>query len=112
MITHPLFQKPRRHQGYLLYPDEWDSDVAEAMADSIDVELTEERWAVVQFVRDYFELNQSVPEARFALKAMKESLGHNKGTRKYLYQLFPYGYAQQACKIAGMRKPRKLMLDV
>jgi tRNA 2-thiouridine synthesizing protein E len=35
-----------------------------------------------------------------------------KATRKYVYQLFPYGYGQQACKIAGMRKPLKLMLDV
>jgi len=29
-----------------------------------------------------------------------------------LYALFPYGYGQQACKIAGMRKPLKLMLDI
>ncbi len=26
--------------------------------------------------------------------------------------LFPYGYGQQACKIAGMRKPLKLMRDI
>lgn len=29
-----------------------------------------------------------------------------------LYALFPHGYGQQACRIAGMRKPLKLMLDV
>ncbi len=38
--------------------------------------------------------------------------GKEKATRKFLYELSPYGYGQQACKIAGMRKPRKLMLDV
>ena len=59
------------NQGYLLYPDDWDVGVAEAMAECINVELTEERWTVVNFVRDYFETKQSVPEARFAPKAMK-----------------------------------------
>ena len=29
-----------------------------------------------------------------------------------MYALFPRGYGQQACKIEGMRKPLKLMLDV
>jgi tRNA 2-thiouridine synthesizing protein E len=33
-------------------------------------------------------------------------------TRNYVYKLFPYGYGQQACKIAGMRKPLKLLLDL
>jgi tRNA 2-thiouridine synthesizing protein E len=32
--------------------------------------------------------------------------------RKYIYNLFPYGYGQQACKIAGMREPKKLWLDL
>jgi len=36
----------------------------------------------------------------------------DKATLRYLYQLFPRGYGQQACKFAGMREPRKLMLDV
>jgi len=66
----------------------------------------------VQYVRDNFEQRQSVPEARHVLKYLQEQLGRDKATRKYLYSLFPYGYGQQACKIAGMRKPRKLMLDV
>jgi sulfur relay (sulfurtransferase) DsrC/TusE family protein len=39
-------------------------------------------------------------------------LPKDKATRRHLYQRFPRGYGQQACKFAGMRKPRKLMLDV
>jgi tRNA 2-thiouridine synthesizing protein E len=62
-------------------------------------------------VRDCFERHQTVPEARTRLKALATEYGKELGTRRYLYQLFPYGYGQQACKIAGMRKPRKLMLD-
>jgi sulfur relay (sulfurtransferase) DsrC/TusE family protein len=53
-----------------------------------------------------------VPEARHALKDLRLKPGEEKATRKFLYSLFPYGYGQQACKIAGMRKPLKLMLDI
>jgi tRNA 2-thiouridine synthesizing protein E len=28
------------------------------------------------------------------------------GGRNLVFELFPYGYVRQACRIAGMRKPR------
>lgn len=67
---------------------------------------------IVYCVRAYFDAHASVPEARKVLKFMKAHWGAEKATRKYLYKLFPRGYAQQACKVAGMRKPLKLMLDL
>lgn len=99
-------------EGFLLDPAEWNLEVARTIAEGESLELTDERWWVVNFVRDFYEERQTVPEARTLLKAMGEGLGKEKATRKYLYTLFPYGYGQQACKIAGMRKPKKLMLDV
>jgi TusE/DsrC/DsvC family sulfur relay protein len=100
------------NEGFLLDPADWDETVALKIAEQLNIEMQEERWMVVRFVREYYEINQRVPEARMALKAMREQLGHERATRKYLYSLFPYGYGQQACKIAGMRKPLKLMLDL
>ena len=99
-------------EGFLLDSADWNETVAHFIADDLKLELTPERWMVVNFVREYFDERQSVPEARILLKAMARELGKEQSTRKYLYQLFPYGYGQQACKIAGMQKPRKLMLDV
>jgi len=99
-------------EGFLLDPSEWNTEVAQTIAQQEQLELTEPRWEIVQFVRDYFEQYHSVPEARVLLKELAERYGKDKATRKYLYALFPYGYGQQACKIAGMRMPRKLMLDV
>ena len=38
-------------------------------------------------------------------KAIGKKLGKDKGNSKYLYELFPYGPAKQACKYAGLPKP-------
>ncbi len=99
-------------EGFLLDPALWDRAIAEHIARDESLEMTHQRWEVVNFVRGYYEVHHSVPEARVLLKAMGEKMGKDRATRKYLYELFPYGYGQQACKIAGMTKPRKLMLDV
>ncbi|MGD8843492.1 MAG: TusE/DsrC/DsvC family sulfur relay protein [Gammaproteobacteria bacterium] len=53
-----------------------------------------------------------MPEARHLLKAMRDRLGAQKASRRYVHSLFPYGYGPQLCKIAGMTMPRKVMLDV
>ena len=100
------------NEGFLLDPEQWDLDVARQIARDLGIDMSDNHWMVVNFVREYYEFRQSVPETRFALKAMREQLGKEKATRKYLYSLFPYGYGQQACKIAGMRKPLKLLLDL
>jgi len=100
------------NEGFLLDPDEWDMDVAHYIAQQEKLELIDARMEIVQFVRDYYTQNQSVPEARTLLKYLREKHGKETATRKYIYQLFPYGYGQQACKIAGTRKPLKLMLDM
>lgn len=100
------------NEGFLLQPLDWDEEVAGMLAQRESLELTEERWQVVRFVRDYYEKNQTVPEARAVLKFLRIQIGPDHANRKYLYRLFPYGYGQQACKIAGTRKPLKLMLDI
>lgn len=98
--------------GFLLEPEDWDEAVARAIAANEGLQLDEPRWAVVTFVREYFEMHRSVPEARKLLKHLEGLYGKERATRRYLYELFPYGYGQQACKVAGMRKPLKLWLDL
>lgn len=111
-VADSLQKLERDEEGFLLDARDWHPDLIEPLAAEAGLPLTEERLAIIHFIRDYFETNQSVPEARVVLKHMHKHWGKEKATRRYLYQLFPHGYGQQACKIAGMRKPRKLMLDV
>lgn len=100
------------NEGFLLQPDDWTEAVARAIALENGQELGERHWQIIGFIRDYYEQTQTVPEARKLLRFMRESWGEEMATRKTLYRLFPTGYGQTACKIAGMRKPLKLMLDV
>lgn len=102
----------RDDEGYLLDPDDWSAELARAIAREIGQALGDEHWQVIAYIREAYARAQTVPEARRVLRFMRDAFGEERGTRRYLYRLFPTGYAQSACKIAGMRKPLKLMLDV
>ncbi len=103
---------PVDKEGYLLDPSLWNEQVAEVIARQENIALTEEVWEVVNFVREHFEYHQCIPEHRKLLQELRKRHGKEKATRKYIYNMFPYGYGQQACKIAGMRVPLKLLLDL
>ncbi len=92
-------------EGYLADLNTWDKDVAAVMANIDDCELTDSHWEVINFLREYYEEYQIAPAVRVLTKAIGKKLGKDKGNSKYLYELFPYGPAKQACKIAGLPKP-------
>ena len=92
-------------EGYLADLNTWDQDVAVAMAKADDCDLTESHWEVINFLREYYEEYQIAPAVRVLTKAIGKKLGKDKGNSKYLYELFQYGPAKQACKYAGLPKP-------
>jgi len=94
---------PIDDEGYLVDPADWSESVAVELARREDIALTHAHWAVIGFMRDYYEQHRIAPDARFVLKFLAETRG---AERNELFRLFPYGYVKQACKIAGMRKPR------
>jgi len=91
-------------EGYLVDPAEWNETVAEELARREGIVLTDDHWRVIRFMRDYYASHQIAADARFAIKHLAEVYG--AAARKRLFELFPYGYVKQACKIAGMRRPR------
>jgi len=92
-------------EGYLADLNTWEPDVATVMTKLDDCELTDSHWEVINFLREYYEEYQIAPAVRVLTKAIGKKLGKDKGNSKYLYELFPYGPAKQACKYAGLPKP-------
>ena len=92
-------------EGYIQDISLWNKELAELIAEDENIQMTDEHWEVVNFLREYYEEYQIAPAIRVLVKAMKKAFGPEKGNNKYLYKLFPYGPAKQACKIAGLPKP-------
>jgi TusE/DsrC/DsvC family sulfur relay protein len=92
-------------EGYLVNLSDWSEDVANQIAKAENVEMSPNHWEVVNFLREYYTEFQIAPAVRVLTKAIGKKLGADKGNSKYLYELFPYGPAKQACKIAGLPKP-------
>lgn len=92
-------------EGYLVNLADWDEAAAQELAKTEGVEMTDAHWEVIHFLREYYNEYQIAPAVRVLTKAIGKKLGAEKGNSKYLYELFPYGPAKQACKIAGLPKP-------
>jgi tRNA 2-thiouridine synthesizing protein E len=97
------------YQGYLKHINEWQEPMAVVLAATENIELTEQHWEVIRFVRDFYLEYKTSPAIRVLVKAIGQRLGADKGNSKYLYTLFPIGPAKQATKIAGLPKPAKCL---
>ncbi|WP_372880205.1 TusE/DsrC/DsvC family sulfur relay protein [Psychromonas sp.] len=98
---------PTDPQGYLLDSTLWTRQLAEYIAQLESVEMTDEHWQVVFFVRDFYLEYNTSPAIRALVKAMEKKYGKEKISSRYLYRLFPKGPAKQATKIAGLPKPAR-----
>ena len=91
-----------KDDGYLANTDEWSPDVAVYIAAIEGIDLTEHHWAVLTFLREYYEQYHIAPQIKLLEKELGDKLGSDKGRAKYLSTLYPCGLASQACKIAGL----------
>ncbi len=97
----------RDEEGYLVEPDEWSAELAEQLAREEDIELGDEHWVLLRFLREFYAEHQVAPDSRHAIRYFAQTSGLDPNqARARLFELFPYGYVQQTCKIAGMKRPR------
>jgi tRNA 2-thiouridine synthesizing protein E len=86
-------------EGFMMKTEMWTREVAEALAEEeIGDDLTEDHWKVMDYIRTYFAKFGVAPPEQVTCK--ETGLNVNK-----IADLFPTGYAQGACKIAGLPKP-------
>ncbi|MCF2947045.1 TusE/DsrC/DsvC family sulfur relay protein [Paraglaciecola aquimarina] len=95
--------------GYLLNVQDWKPELAPTLAQQENIELSDNHWEVVNFVRAFYLEYNTSPAMRALVKAMANEFGPEKGNSRYLFKLFPKGPAKQATKIAGLPKPAKCL---
>ena len=97
----------RDSEGYLVDTDEWSEDFSEVAAAEEGIILNDDHWSVINFMRGYFDEHQIAPDVRHVTRYLAiVNECSKKEAKKIVFDLFPYGYVKQACKIAGMKKPR------
>ena len=100
-------QIERDAEGYLFNPDDWTDGIAKEFAKEENVDLSETHWQILRFIRKYYSEHNVIPDVRHVSDylATENNIG-KKEAKNIIFELFPYGYVKQACKISGMRKPR------
>ena len=66
-------------EGYLANLNDWEKDVATVMAKEDDIDLSEDHWEIINFLREYYEEYQIAPAVRVLTKAVGKKLGKDKG---------------------------------
>ena len=90
--------------GYLLEVGDWDDDVALAIAARDELEMTDQHWDVVRYLRsEHVDNAGNEPNERTIMKDLGKVWG-KKPSSKDMYNLFPGTPSKQGRKIAGLPK--------
>jgi len=92
-------------EGFLTDTSLWNPELALVIAQRENIRMSDDHWQVVNFLRGYYLEYQIAPAMRVVSRKISETLGPDKGSSRYLYELFPGGPVLQAAKIAGLPKP-------
>ena len=84
--------------GFMVDASAWTEEIGRAIAEALEVDLTDRHWRVINFARSDFETNGEPPTLRRITQQTEVSM-------KEMYQLFPDGPAKIAANIAGLKKP-------
>ena len=85
-------------EGFLTDYDEWDDDLAKVLAANIGVDLTDEHWAILRFLReDFAEKGETATTRRV------QTVGGFPA--KEQFALFPKKPAKKMAYVAGLPKP-------
>jgi tRNA 2-thiouridine synthesizing protein E len=105
--TQRQTQPSRDAEGYIVNPEDWDEHLARLLAVEEGLTLDDDYWLVLHFMRQYWSEHHVAPDVRHVINYLADSQKlEKKKAKQHLFELFPYGYVKQACKIAGMQRPR------
>lgn len=85
--------------GFIQQPELWDEDMARDLAGQDGIaEMGADHWQVVYYIRNYWLKFEIAPLIRRLCKETEKDIDT-------IYDLFPAGPADGACKIAGLPTP-------
>ena len=85
-------------EGYLTEFDEWNEDIGTELAANIGIEMTDEHWAIVNFLREDYQAKGQTATTRRLDKV-------GGFPTKTQFVLFPKKPAKKMSYIAGVPKP-------
>ena len=86
-------------EGFMTRYEEWTEDLGSALAAQIGVEMSEEHWKAIRFLRSDFPEHGETPTLRRVATV-------GGIPTKQLFILFPTKPAKKMAYIAGLPKPR------
>ena len=85
-------------EGFLTDPSEWDEELAKSLAAQIGIDLTDEHWKAIRFLRDdYASQGETATLRRISTVGGIPT--------KQLFVLFPQKPAKKLAYVAGLPKP-------
>lgn len=94
-------------EGYLRHLDDWSEAFVLALAAREGLSLTEEHWAVIRYLRAYYEEHGVQAQVRAMIKHFTALWGPERGSNLYLHQIFPRGGPQkQGNRLAGLLRTK------
>ena len=92
--------------GHLCDHTIWTPDIAQQLADTLDVSLTSEHLQILQQVRAFFIKFNHAPATRPLIKWLQKTLPEHDISNQKLQQLFNTGLvARHVNRLAGLPKP-------
>jgi TusE/DsrC/DsvC family sulfur relay protein len=88
----------RDGDGYLESMDDWTPEIAKAMADADNYELSDEKWSHILKAREFYEEFGTVPPIRKFAKYIEQD-------QKELFDLWMTGPMKPITKYGGLPKP-------
>ena len=85
-------------EGFMTEYGEWDEEVGRALASQIGIEMSEDHWRVIKFLREDFQ-----EQGQTATIRRVSTVGGI--STKDLFMLFPKKPAKKMAYVAGLPKP-------
>ena len=94
-------------EGYLKNLGDWSEDFVRAQARAEGLELTDEHWQLIAFLREYYAEHGVQAQVRAMIWHFAKAWGPERGNNHYLHDLFPRGGPQkQGNRLAGLLRTK------